>query len=362
MSAVAIDSARRVASIQGGATAGDLIGVAETDGLATTTGTISSVGLAGLTLGGGYGPLMGNYGLVADNLLSAQVVTADGRSVTASAQDHADLFWGLRGGGGNFGVVVSLEYRLHRLARVLAGLLLYPLDQATAMLRYYNVFIKAAPDELTIQFGFIKLPDGMPVLFISPVYCGPLEEGERLLAPLRTVESPLADQIQPTAYGTLIGAMNALAPKGRHYFITTRSLDTLRDETIEVLVENARRFSSPFSLISVHHFHGAASRVGASQTAFVLRQDHLMVEIVAAWEPHALEEDQKHVRWAQQCSLALAPFSIQGGYVNLLDEGEHERVALAFGSHYDRLRDLKRIYDPDDVFHSTIGHVAATAS
>ena len=200
MRAVSTDPEARTARVQGGATAGDLIDVAQKNGLATTTGTVSSVGMTGLTLGGGYGPLMGNYGLVADNLLSAQVVTADGHLVTASAAEHADLFWGLRGGGGNFGVVVSLEYRLHPITTVLSGLLLYPLDQARAVLRHYDEFITSAPDELTIQPGFIQMPDGMPVLFLSPVYCGPLEEGERVLTPLRAFGKPLADQIQPVAY------------------------------------------------------------------------------------------------------------------------------------------------------------------
>jgi FAD/FMN-containing dehydrogenase len=362
MRAASIDPAGRVARIQGGATAGDLIGAAEKDGLATATGTVSSVGLAGLTLGGGYGPLSGKYGLVADNLLSAQVVTADGRFVTTSATEHADLFWGLRGGGGNFGVVASLEYRLHPVAKVLSGLLLYPLDQAGAMLRYYGEFTATAPDELTVQPGFIQMPDGTPVLFLSPTYCGLLEEGERVLTPLRTVGKPLADQIQPVAYGALINALNALFPKGRHYFIQTQSLNALGAETIEVLVEQARQFSSPFSAISIHHFHGAASRVALSETAFGLRRDHLMVEIVAAWEPEPSEEDQRHVQWAQSSSRNLAPYALQGGYVGLLDEGGQKRVPLAFGLNYDRLRDLKQKYDPDDVFHSTIGHITPTVS
>ncbi len=220
MRAVTIDPAARTARVQGGATAGDVIDAARRDGLATTTGTVSSVGLAGLALGGGYGPLMGKYGLVADNLLSAQVVTADGDHVTASATEHADLFWGLRGGGGNFGVMVSFESRLHPVTTVLAGLLLYPLEQASAVLRYHGEFIKTAPDELTIQSGFLQMPDGPLVLFLSPVYCGPVEEGERVLAPLRAFGKPLADQIQLVTYDALITALNALFPKGRRYFIS----------------------------------------------------------------------------------------------------------------------------------------------
>jgi FAD/FMN-containing dehydrogenase len=362
MRAVSIDREARTARVQGGATAADLIDAAQKYGWATTTGSCSSVGLAGLTLGGGYGPLAGKYGLVADNLLSAQVVTADGELVTASAAEHADLFWGLRGGGGNFGVVVSFEYRLHPVTEVLSGLLLYPLDQARAVLRHYAEFIQTAPDELTIQHGFMRMPDGLPVLVLSPVYCGALEEGERVLAPLRAFGKPLADQIQPVAYGALIHGFDALAPEGRHYFLQTRSLAGLSAETIDLLVDFAQQFSSPFSLLSVHHFHGAASRVGVSETAFARRHDHLMVELIAAWEPHSAEEDWRHVEWAQSSSRVLAPYALPGGYVNLLDEGEQQRVPLAFGPNYERLLALKQRYDPDDVFRSTIAHINSTVA
>ena len=361
MRAVSVDPERRRAMAQGGATIGDLIGATQKHGLATSTGTISSVGLGGLTLGGGYGPLSGKFGLVADNLLSAQVVTADGRLLTANATEHPDLYWALRGGGGNFGVMVSMEYRLHPISQVLSGLLLYPLDQATAVLRHYNELIKDAPDELTIQPGFIQTPDGEPALFLSPTYCGALDQGERILKPLRMFGKPLLDQIKPVAYGALIYSIDALVPKGRRYFIQTQSLDGLRDETIAELIEQAQQFSSPLSILSIHHFHGAASRVAVSETAFGLRQDHLMVEIVAAWEQPSAEEDRRHVQWAQRGSHALAPYALQGGYVNLFDLTEQARVPLSFGPNYERLLDVKRKYDPDDVFQSTIGHITPRA-
>jgi FAD/FMN-containing dehydrogenase len=360
--AVSIDPVARTAVVQGGATAGDLIDAAQKHGLATTTGTVSSVGMAGLTLGGGYGPLAGKYGLVADNLLSAQVVTADGHLVTASAREHPDLFWALRGGGGNFGVVVTLEYRLHPVTAVLSGLMLYGLDQAGEVLRSYGELIKTVPDELTIQPGFIQLPDRPPVLFLSPTYCGPLDDGERALAPLRALGQPLVDQVEPVTYDVLITTLNALFPGGRHYFIQTQSLAGLRAETIDALVALAQPLSSPSSAVSIHHFHGAASRVAASATAFAPRRDHLMVEIVAAWEPRSPQEDQRHVRWAQEGARSLAPYALPGGYVNLLDEGEQGRIPLAYGPNYGRLVEVKRTYDPDDVFHSTIGHVTPSTS
>jgi FAD/FMN-containing dehydrogenase len=357
MRAVTIDPEARTARVQAGASAGDLMHAAHQYGLATTTGTVSTVGLSGLTLGGGYGPLMGKYGLVTDNLLSAQVVTADGHLVTASATEHADLFWGLRGGGGNFGVVVAMEYRLHPVTTVLSGLLLYPVEQASAVLRQYNEFISTAPDELVVQAGFLTMPDGALLLFLSPTYCGPLTMGEQVLTSLRTFGTPLADQIQPITYDALIHTLDAFFPKGRHYFLQTRSLVGLRAETIALLIESARQFSSPLSAFSIHHFHGAASRVPASETAFAPRQEHLMVEIVAGWEPASPEADQRHVRWAQETSRALAPYALPGGYINLLDVGEQDRVPLTFGPNYARLVELKRAYDPDDVFQSSTGHI-----
>jgi FAD/FMN-containing dehydrogenase len=358
MRAVTIDPVTRTARIQAGATAGDLMEAAQNYGLATATGTISSVGMAGLTLGGGYGSLVGAYGLVADNLLSAQVVTADGQLVTANAQEHPDLFWGLRGGGGNFGVVVSLEYRLYPLTTVLSGLLLYPLDQARSVLHRFNEFIATAPDELTITSGFLQTPDGATVLFLSPTYSGSLEAGERAIAPLRTFGTVLVDQVQPVTYNDLIHALDAFTPKGRHYYLKTQSLDSFQTETIEALIEQGLPLPSPFSMINIHNFHGAASRVGVSETAFALRQDHLMIEMIAAWEPQSPDEEQRHIQWAQNISQALAPYAFKGGYINLLDEKEQERVPLAFGSNYERLLDLKRTYDPNDAFSSTIGHLS----
>jgi hypothetical protein len=206
------------------------------------------------------------------------------------------------------------------------------------------------------------MPDGTPALALSPTYCGPLADGERVLAPLRTFGTPLADQIEPLTYEALIRGLDALAPKGRYYFVQTQSLDGLCAETIEALVEQAQRFTSPFSVIAIDHFHGAASRVAVSETAFALRTDHLMVEIIAGWEPQSAREDQRHVQWARSGSRALAPYALPGGYINLLDEGEQERVPLAFGPNYERLREVKRAYDPDDVFQSAAGHIAPALS
>jgi hypothetical protein len=356
MKAVSINPERRIARVQGGATVVDLIDAAQKYGLATATGICSSVGLGGLTLGGGYGPLTGQCGLVADNLISAQVVTADGTVLTASAEEHSDLFWGLRGGGGNFGIVVSLEYRLHPIAKVLSGLLLYPIDQSDAILSRFNDFLPICPDELTVPSGFIQTPNG-PMLFLAPVYCGPPDQGDGLIGQLLNFGEPIHNQIQPNGYDELIRSVDALLPHGRHYFTQTQSLKGFRNGSIEVLSNAAREFPSPFSLINIHHFHGAASRVELFETAFGLRQDHLMVESIAAWEHQSAEDDQVHVQWAQQGSKALAPSAFRESYINLLDVAEAERVPLAFGLNYERMLTVKRSYDPTDLFQSTVGHV-----
>ncbi|KAM3093039.1 FAD-binding oxidoreductase [Phormidesmis sp. 146-12] len=355
MRTVTVDPDQRTAHVQAGATISDLIEATTQYGLVTATGTCSAVGMAGFTLGGGYSELIGAYGLGIDNLLSAQVVTADGQLLTANAEEHPDLMWGLRGGGGNFGVVVSLEYRLHPLTTVLSGLLLYPLGEARTVLRRLNDFMATIPDELTILSGFIQMPEGATVLFLLPLYCGDAA-GEQVIAPLRTFGTVLVDQVRSMTYNEFIHQWDANAPKGRYYHAKTQSIKGFQPEIIDTLIEQGLPFSSPFSFIALHHFHGAASRVGASETAFALRQDHLMVELIAAWEPQ--DDKQRHLQWAQNLSQALAPYAFKGGYINLLDEQEQERVRLAFGSNYGRLLDLKQKYDPDDVFRSTIGHLA----
>jgi FAD/FMN-containing dehydrogenase len=212
------------------------------------------------------------------------------------------------------------------------------------------------PDELTILSGLIQMPEGATVLFLLPLYCGESAAGEQVIAPLRTFGTVLVDHVRSMTYREYIHQWDANAPKGRHYYAKTQSIKGFQPEIIDTLIEQGLPFSSPFSFIALHHFHGAASRVGASETAFALRQDHLMVELIAAWE--AQDDEQRHLQWAQNISRSLAPYALKGGYISLLDREEQERVRLAFGSNYERLLDLKQKYDPDDVFRSTIGHLA----
>lgn len=355
MHAVTIDPATATAHVQGGATIHDLVAPAQTYGFATTTGTISSVGLAGLTLGGGYGSLMGKCGLTIDNLLSAQVVTADSQVLTASATENSELFWAIRGGGGNFGVMTAMRYRLYPISTVLAGPILYSPDQARQILCSYRTLIRAVPDELTIQIFFVQMPGVGPVLMLLPVYCGPLAEGERALQPFRQLGpgTPLADQVQPMAYADVFKLLDSSIPYGVQVSLKTQSVNELSDEIIDTLIEHAQRSTSPMSGISIHHFHGTASRVGVHETAFATRHAHHLIEIVAVWDKHD-PQDQQHVQWAQQTSQALAPYALEGGYVNLLDESEQARIPLSYGPNYPRLLEAKRVYDPANVFNAAV--------
>jgi FAD/FMN-containing dehydrogenase len=353
MRRVTIDVDSRTALVEGGVRAGDLVAAARRYGLAPATGTVKSVGMAGLTLAGGYGPLNGRAGLALDNLLGAEVVLADGRRVLASDGDDADdLYWALRGGGGNFGVTTALRYRLHPISSVLAGLVLFSATEALAVLRGYRELVAQAPDELTVMTGFIQGPDDNLMLFLSPTWSGGLGEGEPLVAKIANLGTPLSVQIAKMAYEDLLGLFDAQVIDGRHYALQTRWLATLTDDAAAALLEAARGATSPFSAIAVHHFHGAASRVPVAETAFAMRQDHLLIEILAAWEPTAGDDGAIHRRWACGLSDQLAPHALPGGYPNLLGADENERVRLAYGANWTRLLQLKRRFDPDNIFTS----------
>ena len=354
MRAVTVDSDAGTATAQGGATTGDVVAPARSLGLAPVTGTVKAVGMAGLTLGGGYGPLCGKHGLGVDNLLDARVVLADGRLVMADRENDPDLFWALRGGGGSFGVVTSARYRLHPLASVTAGLLLFGLEQAEAVLHRYQELIAEAADELTVMSGFLSGPDGKPLLFLFPAWSGEPTQGERELARFEQLGTPLTTQVAPMTYGDALGAFDAQVVNGRHHTIRTRWLAELSDDAASILIDAARSVSSPFSAVALHHFHGAAARVAPEATAFALRREHLLVEIIAAWEQAERGESARHVSWADVVCDELAPAALPGGYPNLLGPDDRDRLALAYGANADRLRELKRRYDPTDVFASAI--------
>ncbi len=358
MRGVTVDPAAGTAVAQGGATAGDVVAAAARYGLAPVTGTVKAVGMAGLTLAGGYGPLCGKHGLALDNLLGADVVLADGQQVTASDTSDSDLYWALRGGGGTFGVVAAARYRLHPLPAILAGLILFPLGQADAVLRGYAEITAAGPDELTVMAGFLSA-GGQMLLFLFPAWSGDPGRGQDAITALQQLGTPVMAQVAPVPYADALGMFDQSVVNGRHYALATRWLSGLTDDTAATLTAAARSATSPLSAVAIHHFHGAAARVPAQHTAFALRCDHLLVEILAAWEPSPDASPAEHRAWADGLSSQLAPSALPGGYPNLLGPSEPGRVLLAYGPNAPRLQDLKHRYDPDGIFSTATGTLPA---
>jgi FAD/FMN-containing dehydrogenase len=341
MDSVEVDRPARTATVGGGATAAHLLAAAAPHGLVAPTGVVRAVGMAGLTLAGGYGPLNGRYGLALDGLLGAEVVLADGSLVTAGEE----LLWALRGGGTNFGVVTRLTYRLHELPVVLAGMIMFSLAEAEQVLAGYQAFLDTAPDEISVMAGF--LPG--PAVFVCPFYAGPdLDEGRRLIAELARLGEPVVNQVAPVPYNDALGMFDGSMIDGNHYRLRTRWLPRLSGDAIAVLSAAARDMSSPYSAIALHHFHGAATRPAPSDTAFALRTDHLLLEIIAVWPP--ADPAAPHHAWADRTSELIAPMALPGGYPNLLGPDETDRVRLAYGDNLDRLLRAKHRYDPDGVF------------
>src|SRR5215813_8943546 len=270
------------AKISGGARALDVLRATDPLGLVAATGSCSAVGMAGLTLGGGYGALIGRYGLALDNLLAAEVVLADGRTVVADAENESELFWALRGGGGNFGVVTKMWHRMHDLPSVTTGVLVYPLAEARGILKRCAEIAVSAPDGLTIQLAFAMGPDGSQVAMVVPNWCGPPHEGEALLAPFSQLGTLLAGRVAAMPYGTSLALFDGHIVNGLRTFMETCWLPTIEDGS-DVLVEAMESAVSPGCAIIVHDFKGAASRVPIDATAFALRHDHMLVEILAAF-------------------------------------------------------------------------------
>jgi FAD binding domain/Berberine and berberine like len=348
MKGMRVDPAHRTAEAQAGLTLGEFDRETQEFGLATTLGVVSVTGISGLTLGGGLGWLNGKYGLACDNLISADVVTADGRLLTASEEEHEDLFWGIRGGGGNFGVVTSFGYRLHQVGTVLGGGLSYPLSEALDVLRFYYEFASAAPDELSTTASLGVTPDGDEVVGVSVCYCGSLEQGERLLGPLRAFGSPLADNIQPMAYTTLQSAPDPGFPPGRRHYWKSSYLKDLSDEAIEVMVRFVSEMPSSTTGVGLQQMHGAASRVDPAATAFPHRDEHFDFLILSQWSDPVASE--RNVEWTRSFFEAMGPYFGEGVYVNNLgDEGE-DRVKAAYGANYETLLTLKGKYDPTNLF------------
>jgi hypothetical protein len=348
MKGMRVDPARRRARAQSGLTLGEFDHETQAFGLATPLGVVSMTGIAGLTLGGGLGWLNGKHGLACDNLLSADVVTADGRLLTASEEENEDLFWGIRGGGGNFGVVTSFEYRLHPVGPVLAGGLRYPAAKARDVLRFYHEFASGCPDELSTSALLGRAPDGSLVAGITVCYCGAIEEGERVLRPLRAFGSPLEDGIRPMAYTALQSAPDEGFSPGQQHYWKSSNLEHLSDEAIEVMVRLVKEMPSPSSGVGLQQMHGAASRVDPAATAFPHRDEHYDLLILSQWANPA--DSEENVRWTRELFEAMQPFVGKGVYVNNLGEEEGDRVKEAYGEHYERLVALKDRYNPTNLF------------
>ena len=350
MKAIRVDPAGRTARAQPGVKWIEFDHETQAFGLATTGGTVSDTGIAGLTLGGGLGWLSGKYGLTVDNLISADVVVADGRLLTASATQNQDLFWGLRGGSGNFGVVTSFEYQLHAVGpTVLGGMVIYPLGKAKQVLRFYGEFSKAAPDELTTYAAFINPPDGDTVVALICCYCGPLDRGEQVIRPLKSLGSPVQDMLGPTAYAAHQRIFDPGFPTGSYYYTKAHFLADLTDEAIEVFAEYAATKPSPPSGVLIQTACGAASRVASDAMAFPHRAFPYAPVIVSQWLDAA--DSEKNVGWARDFWKALQPFAGGGAYVNDLGQDDEDRMHIAYGANYERLAALKKRYDPNNFFH-----------
>jgi FAD/FMN-containing dehydrogenase len=353
MKGVRVDPAARSVVVQGGVLWRELDHETQAHGLATTGGTVSNTGVVGLTLGGGLGWLMGKHGLTIDNLISADVVTADGVFHQASANDDADLFWALRGGGGNFGVVTAAEYRLHPVTQVLGGLVLFPLDQARDVLRFYRDFCRSLPDEAEAYAALLTAPQGMPVAALLLGYNGPIADGERVLAPARRFGKPLADLVGPMPYSARQRVLDEpAATHGLHRYWRSAFTEQISDALIDVAVEGAARFSSPLSAMLFFYMHGAATRVAPTATAFAPRKALWDFDLIGQWtDPR---ESATHIDGVRGLWRDLEP-SLQGmAYVNhLATDDRPEKVRASFGENYGRLRALKAKYDPKNLFRLT---------
>lgn len=354
MREVTIGTDRRTALIQGGARARDVISAIDPLGLAAVTGSCGDVGMAGLTLGGGYGPLIGSQGLALDNLVEAQIVLADGSAVSASAHENQELFWALRGGGGNLGVVTAMRCRLHEIPSVHAGVLIYPLSEAKSVLTRAATLAASMPDEFSVQLGMAAGPDGNFGVLVAPVWCGAPEDAERQLAPFLNLGTLLAGAIERKSQTALLSMFGAMIVDGLRVHIETCSLDALDGDSIDTIVTAMANTVSPGCVILTHEFKGAACRVAADATAFGLRRAHILIEVMTMFpEPENISITERHVAWTRQTREAFTS-ALPGGYPNLLGRDDPARAAASYGDNAARLIKAKRRYDPDNVFSSAI--------
>jgi len=355
-----VDPLARTIELEGGCWNAHLDRESQAFGLAATGGIVSHTGIGGLTLGGGLGHLMRKFGLAIDALRSCDVVTAGGEFVVASEQENPELFWGLRGGGGNFGIVTNFTFELRPLGpMVLAGMMAWPMDDAPRVLGFLRDFIADAPDEVGLLATLRLAPPlpvvpeslwGKPIVALTATYAGPIDEGRDALAPIRQLPIPAYDTVQPKPYATHQKMFDALYPHGRHYYWKSHKLGPLTDEIIDVMVGQAAQVTSPLSAVTVFSFGGAVARVPEEATAFPYRDASHDINIVASWLPEEAGDADRHIEWVRGFFRALEPYS-RGVYVNFTSDDANDRVRDAYGDRqWARLTALKAKYDPTNFF------------
>jgi FAD/FMN-containing dehydrogenase len=352
MKGIQVDPAAKVARAEPGVRWTEFDRETQAFGLATTGGTVGDTGIAGLTLGGGFGWLEGKFGMTVDNLLGADVVLADGRLVHASESENPDLFWALRGGGGNFGIVTSFEYRLHEVGPlIVGGLVIHPFPRAKEVLRFFGAFLRTAPEELVAAAVLMTGPDGNKACAIATAYPGDVAEGERLVAPIKQFGPPVMDVIGPMPYLAQQSLIDAAMPPNVLNYWKAEFLRDVSDDVIDAAVEAFSRVPSPMSSILFFPIRGAASRVPPDGTAFPHRRGYHL-GIYSLWTDRA--ERDPNVAWVRETWTTVKPFAAGGVYVNELGDDEGvDRVKMAYGSNYERLQRIKSMYDPDNLFSLT---------
>ena len=369
MKAIQVDPQARTASAAGGVLWGELDRATQAHGLATTGGVISHTGIGGLTLGGGLGHLMRKHGLTVDNLRSVDLVTAEGELRHVTAQSDPDLFWGLRGGGGNFGIATRFEYQLHPVGpMVLGGPILWPLDDAAQVMATVREVAPNAPDELGISVAIVPAPPapfvppdqfGRPSMALILVWAGDPDEGVKAMEPLRKIGSPIADVVRPTPYVALQSMLDASAPHGRRYYWKAHKLPSLTDEVIDIFLGAMRATSSPFAQINGWAVGGAVSRVADDATAVGDRHEGFEMSITVGWAPSDTDPD-RHKTWVRDAWEALRPYG-EGVYANFISDEGTSGVQYAYGDRLQRLQELKASYDPDNFFHLNNNIAPSTA-
>ena len=360
MKTVSVDAQNRRAYVEPGATLGDFDKAVQAHGLATPVGINSTTGIAGLTLGGGFGWLTRKYGMTIDNLVSANMVTAEGRKVHVSKDENADLFWAIRGGGGNFGVVTRFEFALYPVGpEILAGLLVFPLNQAKQVLQKYRELVKSAPEELNIWAILRKAPPlpflpenvhGKEVIVLALFYAGDTKEGEKLIAPLRSFGDPYGEHIGAMPYEQWQQAFDPLLTPGARNYWKSHNFTQLSDDALDSIIEYAGKLPSPNCEIFVGLIAGAANRVPSDAMAYGHRDAKFVLNVHGRWDEAA--QDKTCISWARAFFEASKPYASAGAYVNFMTGDEGDRVAAAYGTNYGRLKEIKKKYDPENIFHN----------